>query len=170
MNHTLTLVNTIKIISFNKINLGLKNRENIKNNIENYESSFIGGSRSSNLNNEIFDNINNLILDIIKVLFKIVEIYKSDLIIPFHLYKHFYKDEQLLIIKEMNEWLMDTQTLKKIYTEACLQWKLYNNFKEKQYKYTFLCIVYERVILNDDDALQFCYWLYYQNNDDLYIN
>lgn len=169
MNHTLTLVENIKIISFNKINLGLKNRENIKNSIINYDFSFIGDSRSSNLNDEIFDNINHLMLEIIKVLFKIVKIYKSDLIIPFHLYKNFYKGEQLLLIKEMNEWLMDTQTLKKVYTEVCLQWRLYNNFKDQKYKYTFLCIVYERVILNDDDALQFCFWLYYQNNDDLYI-
>ena len=51
----------------------------------------------------------------------------------------------------LNEWSMDTELLKKYYIKS-------NNNE------FFLSIVYERLLLNDIDALNFCYWLYDKNS------
>ena len=173
MSLTLVLVNEIKITYINKNNLGLKNREYLKinnNKIIKYNYSY-SSSTSDPLNKTDANNRNNKSrIKIIKTLFKIVEIIRNNKPLNNNIYKPVYSCDELKIIKNKQEWTMDSETLIKIYTNASIKWKSESNFKENEYRFLLLTVIYERVIIKDIDSLLFCFWLYDQTNDKLFIH
>jgi hypothetical protein len=173
MNYTQKLVNEIRINNLKKNNLGLKNRENInyskKNKIIKYNYSYSSNMPNS-LNKSVASNkINKSRIKIIKLLFQIVEIIKSNKHLNTNIFKSMYEPDELKIIKNKKEWIMNCDTLKKTYVNASIKWKSENNYNENEYRFLFLTVVYERMIIKDIEAILFCFWLYDQNNDSLFI-
>ena len=168
---TQLLIKELQININNKNNIGYLNRYNFsikKNYVVKYNYSYSSTSPNPFDNTEANNKNKKARLKIISTLFKLVEILNDKL--PLNIFVSVYDEYELNIIKNKKEWVMNFTLLKKIYTESSIKWKTNNNHKENEYRFLLLTLIYERAIALDADALDFCYWLYNQNNDDLYVN
>jgi hypothetical protein len=179
MNQTKILVDELKI-PHNKYHLGKQNRNIIilNNNIENYYNESYSSHILNPLNTTFINkyknlhlSINNIIINIIKLLIKNKNKYHLDYYDTTILIKYYYNlpYDDVEYYKTKIEWNMNFNKFKKNYLISKQILDSSDRIDVYKYLIIMLSIMYERILLNDNEALKFCLWYYEEYNNKNYL-